>query len=351
MPGVSILEELHSVCAGGLGGVAVDTAAAAAVAATLKADDVRAAARTGFPVKFDSLEDEITFLAIYRLLDFGGEFDRLLRAAAGRGARETLQFGALGMHLGGKRLDRFFLSDFSAFSVTNYFSFEARVDHELQPGITISKPGPLQPLAEAIRGALNGAGAALERLGCRTLGQHILGLLDGRAAAGEPALAAALIADLAANIPGFDDVSECGGQRVPFYRKAQALAGDLFARFGGGGGGGGGEGGADPRFAWDDAERLAGDSGAAAAAAWRALGVVQPPDALAAAVDAGQPVSGDDEAALRAAAVAAADAVAAAAGGELTAAQVSAWAAGLLDDSGELAEKAKPHIKTGTVAY
>jgi hypothetical protein len=32
------------------------------------------------------------------------------------------------------------MKDFSAFSVSNYFGFEPRVDEELQPGIMISKP-------------------------------------------------------------------------------------------------------------------------------------------------------------------------------------------------------------------
>ncbi|KIZ02324.1 hypothetical protein MNEG_5634 [Monoraphidium neglectum] len=263
-----------SVCAAGLGGVSINADAAAAVAARLKPDEVRAAARAGFPVRFETIEDEITFLAIYRLLDFGSEYDEQLRAATGRDARETMQFGALGLHLGAKRLDRHFLKDFSLFGVTNYFSFEARVDH---------------PLADAIRATLNGAGAALERLGQRTFGQHILKLLDARKAAGEPALAAALVADLAANFPGFDDVATCGESR-----KAQALAADLFARFGmptDVGTADPGTAAPDARFAWDDAALLAGDSGALAAAAWRGLGVVALPEALAAAVDGGQPLS------------------------------------------------------------
>lgn len=135
---------------------------------------------------------QVTFLALYRLLDFGGQYDAALRAGTQRGARETMQFGVLGMHLGapprrpplaawglaagagragprgqrrarvaarlgapthsasrpaprlrrtgGKHLDRHFMKDFSAFSITTYLGFEPRVDEELQPGITISKP-------------------------------------------------------------------------------------------------------------------------------------------------------------------------------------------------------------------
>ncbi|GBF95183.1 hypothetical protein Rsub_07896 [Raphidocelis subcapitata] len=366
MPGVpSVLEELHSACAAATaagGDVTIDADAAAALAARLEPGEVRAAAKGGFPIKFDTLEAELTFLALYHLLDFGGEFDDQLRAAVGRDARETMQFGALGLHLGAKRLDRHFLKDFSAFSVSNYFGFEGRVDSELQPGITISKPGPLQPLAEAVRAAVNGAGAALEREGQRTLGGHILAFADARRQAGEPALAAAFVADLAAAFPGYDDVAAVGATRLPFHRKAQALAADLCARFGtpsqqAGDGGEGEEGeprqpgGGDARFAWEDAARLAGDSGSHAAAAWHELGVVRLPEALAAAVKEGLPLTGDDEARVRAAAVAAADAVAAAAGGAVTAAQLGAWAAGQLEEGGQLRGKVKGHVAPGTTAY
>ena len=44
--------------------------------------------------------------------------------------------------------------------------------------------GPLQPLAEAIKSTLNAAGEALERLGQRTFGGHILAFVDARKAAG-----------------------------------------------------------------------------------------------------------------------------------------------------------------------
>jgi hypothetical protein len=149
--------------------------------------------------------------------------------------------------------------------------------------------------------------------------------------------------------------------RIPFHRKAQALASDLYARFGTAEGqqqqqqqqaqGAGAEAGADPRFAFEDAAELAGDSGAAAAAAWAALGVAKLPERLAQAAAEGAPLTGEDEALVRAVAVAAADAVAAAAGGGLSAAQVGAWAAGLLEDGGELHGKAKGHVTPGTVAY
>ena len=136
--------------------------------------------------------------------------------------------------------------------------------------------------------------------------------------------------------------------RVPFNRKAQALAGDLFARFGAPSefstaAADGAPPVPDPRFAWEDADRLAGDSGALAAAAWRGLGVVKLPERLAAEVDAGTPLGADDACAVRASAVAAADMVAVAASGMS--------AAHLADEGGELHGRVKAHMSTGTTAY
>jgi hypothetical protein len=80
--------------------------------------------------------------------------------------------------------------------------------------------------------------------------------------------------------------------------------------------------------------------------------VVKLPERLAKAVEEGTVLEGEDESLVRAAAVAAADAVAAAASGSgLSAAQLGAWAASLLEPGGELHGKAKGHVTPGTVAY
>jgi hypothetical protein len=52
------------------------------------------------------------------------------------------------------------------------------------PGVTMSRPGPLQPLAQAIRSTLTDTGAALEAAGSTSLGHHILTVLDDLSASG-----------------------------------------------------------------------------------------------------------------------------------------------------------------------
>jgi hypothetical protein len=84
--------------------------------------------------------------------------------------------------------------------------------------------------------------------------------------------------------------------RLPFHRKAQALAHDLQTRFGAApdpaGTGSSGQAPPDPRFAWEDAAVVAGDSGALAAAAWHEMGVARLPEGLAKAVAEGGPLTG-----------------------------------------------------------
>ena len=39
---------------------------------------------------------QVNLMALQRLLDFGSGYEPLLKAATGRGARETMQFGVIG---------------------------------------------------------------------------------------------------------------------------------------------------------------------------------------------------------------------------------------------------------------
>lgn len=81
---------------------------------------------------------------------------------------------------------------------------------------------------------------------------YILRRTSARGSCRQPPSAAALVAGLAAAVPGFADSAAWRGQRVQLHRKAVELAADLAARFGG----------EDPRFAFADAADLPADSGA-----------------------------------------------------------------------------------------
>ncbi len=56
---------------------------------------------------------QVSFLALYHLLDFGSGYDAVLRARYGRDAREALQYAMLGMHMQAKRLDAAWMAAFT----------------------------------------------------------------------------------------------------------------------------------------------------------------------------------------------------------------------------------------------
>lgn len=93
-----------------------------------------------FPVRFDSTKDEVTFLALYHLLDFGSGYDTLLLQRSKRDARETVQFGLLGIVITGHKLESPWMKAFSTFDVSNCFGIDAMEDSEVMPGVSMSKP-------------------------------------------------------------------------------------------------------------------------------------------------------------------------------------------------------------------
>ena len=52
---------------------------------------------------------QITFVALYHLLNFGSGWDEELMQRSKRDAAETMQFGLLGMAIGGHRIDHHFM--------------------------------------------------------------------------------------------------------------------------------------------------------------------------------------------------------------------------------------------------
>eukprot|EP00877_Chromochloris_zofingiensis_P004080 jgi/Chrzof1/13673/Cz08g07170.t1 len=352
MPGVpqpTVLDELRRGCQEVLSQpdapVSINHDAVEQLAGSLSAETVKASLRGNvFPVKFDDIESEITFLTLYHMLDFGSGYDDILLRSNRRDAHETIQFGAIGIHLTAPRIDHHWMKAFSNYGVHNAFGVEAMEEQEVMPGVIMSKPGPLQPLVTSIREVINSAGAALEARGERTLGEHVLNFVDHLAQSGKSALASSFITDLSDNFPGFQDTVTCHDQQLPLLRKAQKLAFDLYLRFG--------TGEHDDRFKWADVDKLTADSGSLLPAVLRYKAVLQYSEALAAAVDARQPLPpGNEECTIRAAAVVAVDAMVQSCNGAINAAELSSYLLSLTDEDQELHGKVVPHLTRETTAY
>lgn len=323
-------------------------------------------AKTFFPLRFESLEDEVNFLAVLNLLDIGEDYRELLRAESGEGAHETVLRGMLGFSLSGKKLDAEGLSQMSAYSMEQALGVKSKVMQPLEglPG-EMEVDGPLAPLVKGLAAAARYIGKALKTRRKSTLGRLVLDTLEA-----QPASAEALVAELAETFPAlmethvytagvlselaegrseprlgdrvlitglasrpdlndklgrlgqFDDD---GGRwevyidsgkpvkvkpeklrgvvEVALHGRAQALAVELWRRFGS-------ELETARLFAFTDIERLTAQGSAPLVAALRHLGALVVDLPIAASIEAGQALGRSADCALRAVAVTACEAIA-----------------------------------------
>jgi len=308
MPAGDVFDRLRRSCMAEVEAsscVSVDPQAARDYAATLSAEKVLdvASAETRLPLQFDSLEAEVNLLVLMHLLSFGSGYEAMLQEACRMGWQECMQFGVLGMYISGNRLDAEFLARFSDLQVNNFFRIPTHQDvpSEMHPAIQISQPGPLMPLARAIRQQLQQLGEALGEAGCTSAGEFVIAKLEEGAGSGAPS-AAALVQQLGELMPGFQDQAEGESGLVELHAKAQQLAAHLHQRF---------SRGDSRRFAFADAGKMAASADSVLPGVLRALGIIQVSGAAEEALGSQGDASGAPWVpALRAAAVVAVDAIA-----------------------------------------
>lgn len=245
----------------------------------------------GFPLKFDTIEQEINFWAILDLLNFGSGFRVPLNQLTGRGASNTIRYGLFGMQIGGKELDADLMSQFDVGSIGDLFGIPLSREEEVQAAITILKPTELRPLADMITTVLNDSGNLLRKHGCKDFATFILRALESEQTA------AKLVESLVTVFPAFNDAATYYGQEVFLLKKAQLLAADLHRKFKD-----------DPRFNFPDIKDLTVFTDNVLPAVLRKLGILELSESLSKTIDEGTvlPV-GDQEVELRALAIVACD--------------------------------------------
>lgn len=138
------------------------------------------------------------------------------------------------------------------------------------------------------------------------------------------------------NIPGFADSASICGSTIPFARKAQLLAADLYCRFSA----------ESPLFNFEDASSMGPDTGAAAICYFRSHGCIDCSSDVSKAIsDCTELQRGDKEGSLRAASDVAARMLAAEIG--VDAWQLSRWISLYADKP----EGCIQHITRSTPAY
>ncbi|TMW67174.1 hypothetical protein Poli38472_012290 [Pythium oligandrum] len=260
-----------------------------------------------FPLNFKSLQDEINFLTLYSLLNFGSGFRKDLHKYCDRGAAETILFGLLGMYIDVPRLDAEFMAKISIDVLANYFSLPLDRDEELSTGIYISKPGPLRPFAEMLHNVFTECGQKLQEKNLEDFGAFVLANLH--ADGSDCSSAAFLVTQLVEAFPAFDDHQVSRGNECFILKRAQLTVGELYRRFHE----------THPELDFEDIRELTAFSDNVLPCVLRALGILEYSSDLSMIVDSGEELqAGDWECDLRAAAIVACEQIVAESKGRVT---------------------------------
>ncbi|RUP43059.1 hypothetical protein BC936DRAFT_137697 [Jimgerdemannia flammicorona] len=246
------------------------------------------------PLKFDTTQQEINFIAFVDLLNFGSGYRVPLHEATGRGAFDTVRFGAMSHHIGGLPWTASHFHSTTVFEVAQTFQIplDREVHPEGMPFLTMSEPHELRKLAEAITSVLNETGQVLLNGGYANMSQFILQATKPEQ--GRPPSAVGLVEKFVRAFPGFRDMAKVDGQNVYLFKKAQILAYHLYILFRT----------QDPaRFDFVDIASLTIFSDNVIPTMLAHLGVVRIPDSLARRIAVHEDIGTADATRLRAAAI------------------------------------------------
>ncbi|KAF9101481.1 hypothetical protein BGX27_011455, partial [Mortierella sp. AM989] len=180
-----------------------------------------------FPLRFESLEQEVNILSLIDILNTGHGFRKELHEDSDRGAFETIVFGIMSFHISSAPTTAEALSTMSAWDIGTHFGITMQKDvpSELEH-VTLSKPSIASKLAGQIQGVLNETGNVLKKVGFETLGAFVIDAAKKAQGSGEK------FSEILINtFPAFQDYAEIDGKTVYVFKKALLLASSLERRF------------------------------------------------------------------------------------------------------------------------
>lgn len=226
------------------------------------------------PLLFDSKSQEINFIALLQLLNFGSGYRKELHEITGRGAYDTICFGLMNAHISSIKLDTVFMKQADLQTIASLFQLPLLEDNRsiVPSSNSVSARSTLRHLIEQIRDVLIETGLILEHHGFNDMSD----LVSHICPVGKPASAANLVKTLADLIPAFSDsATSLQGKHVFILKKAQLLAAELYRRFHM----------EDSRFDFEDIDDLTIFADNVVPAVLRELGILIYDDSLASRVD------------------------------------------------------------------
>ncbi|KAI9020762.1 hypothetical protein CLU79DRAFT_719860 [Phycomyces nitens] len=183
------------------------------------------------PLKFNSVAEEINFVSFIDILNFGSGYRVPLHELAGRGAFDTIRFGAMSFHIGGTPMTAEKFKSITAYEVSEIFQIpiERDVHPPNMPFVTMSEPTALKPLAVGIASVLNTTGDFLEKHRYNDMASFILDVTKPQP--NKLPSASRLVEHLVRALPGLQDIYTINGKDVYIFKKAQILTYHLWMFF------------------------------------------------------------------------------------------------------------------------
>ncbi|KAI7904860.1 uncharacterized protein BX663DRAFT_503823 [Cokeromyces recurvatus] len=183
------------------------------------------------PLRFETVEDELNFITLIDLLNFGSGYRVPLHELTGRGAFDTIRFGAMYFHIGGKPMTAETFKNTTIFDVAEMFQIpiDREVRHEKLDFVTMTEPTPLKPFAAGLTTVLNTTGEYLLANNYKDLAHFILTHVKEN-----PQNAVSLVEHFVRAFPGLADCyqfSEESDDLVYIYKKAQIIVYHLWFTF------------------------------------------------------------------------------------------------------------------------
>ncbi|KAI9485908.1 MAG: hypothetical protein EXX96DRAFT_471901 [Benjaminiella poitrasii] len=182
------------------------------------------------PLKFETVNDELNFVTLIDLINFGSGYRVPLHELAGRGAFDTIRFGAMYFHIGGKPMTAETFKDITILDVAEMFQFpiDREVRHEKLDFVTMTEPTALKPFAAGLTKVLNTTGDYLVARGYKDLAEFILDHVKKT-----PQDASSLVDHFVHAFPGLADCYQFPEAQDPvyLYKKAQIIVYHLWFTF------------------------------------------------------------------------------------------------------------------------
>ncbi|KAI7889602.1 uncharacterized protein EV154DRAFT_423632 [Mucor mucedo] len=247
------------------------------------------------PLKFDTVHDEMNFITVIDLLNFGSGYRVPLHAMVDRGAFDTIRFGAMSFHIGGTPMDAETFKKMTVFQVAEIFQLpiDREVRHETLDFVTLTQPTELRPFADGLTSVINTTGEYLVEHGYKDLAQFIMDHVKTA-----PQDACSLVKHFAQHLPGLFDKYKFDDHVVYLYKKAQIIVYHLYLTF---------REQLPEYFDFKDIDQLTIFSDNVIPTLLTELGVLQIPESWQTQITANQDLSLQQATTLRAAAVVACD--------------------------------------------